>query len=1037
VAANLAGELRILLRAAETSPVWRVQDANRTWEILTALAARPEPERSRVAAADRITPLVELARAEGREAEVVALAEEQVETYAAILGSDELDTARSRLRLANVYKALGKTRQADPLYRLAWPVMNRIFGPETPYTTEVMNDLADCLQIQGRYAEAEPIFREVLRIDRGLHRGPHSDVALDLHNLGLLLWSEAKYDEAKPLQEEALEMARTLWGSEDPTTAAILSQYGMLLRAMGDWNTAEGIYRAVLAVRTKALGPDHPGLISNLVNLAFILEQHGDYSAALDLYNEALRICRRRYGNDHPQAANILNNLGGLYIGQGDPRSAERSYRESLEMQRRVYGAEHPLIALTLNNLADLVRTQGNRDEALRLHRQALALREKLLGKSHPDCAASQTLIGCLDQSAGRYAEAEALLRRALDIRREAFGEAHPWTVGSLMNLGVCLQRQGRLEEAEALLTRAAGGFEVARLNVGRGLGNPQVLLSPYGTLAAVRLRRGEKQPAWAAAERNTGRLLADLLLRANHRDLSAKERAREDSLRTVQGDCERQIAYLRGEARGDSLGSSEAEWRTARERLLRTEAGLAAFHAEVGQRYPVTEGLSFPLDRVQDMLRADRAILGWVEDRSVGPDSTLDMWAYVVRKDGPVQWVRLEEKGSQGDLGGLIQRFRDRLRMPPDPFSRSPETEEAAARLYDRLIAPMLPSLRGIRELVVIPTGTMLGLPLEVLRRADGSPLGDRFSILYSPSSTIHTWIAEGVRRRKAVGRQAVTALVVGDPAYREESTESGISGAYTGPGERLSASRGTLPGPQDRLASRRLRSGDPDALAGLARLRGSRREAEALRRMLGDRARVLLGAEASEQRIVSMLPTLSQYRILHLGTHAFTDDDRPENSGLILSQVGLPDARGAISRNERLFDGRCTASEILADWKLDADLVVLSGCETALGKSAPGEGYIGFSHALFQAGARNLILSLWQVDDESTAILMERFYTHLLGDTERLPGEGNALSGSRIAQALSQAKQDVRQFQDNNGNHPYTEPWYWAGFIQVGGGE
>ncbi|MFQ5495983.1 MAG: CHAT domain-containing protein, partial [Phycisphaerae bacterium] len=159
---------------------------------------------------------------------------------------------------------------------------------------------------------------------------------------------------------------------------------------------------------------------------------------------------------------------------------------------------------------------------------------------------------------------------------------------------------------------------------------------------------------------------------------------------------------------------------------------------------------------------------------------------------------------------------------------------------------------------------------------------------------------------------------------------------------------------------------------------LPATRREVQAVSALFGDATTTLLGSEASEQKLAELAASgeLRQYRYLHLATHGVLDDKRAMNSALILAQDNLPDPYEQYMSDKPIFDGRLTAKQIVRTWKLDADLVTLSACQTALGKQAGGEGMIGFSQALFAAGARSLVLSLWKVDDTATMLLMRRFY-------------------------------------------------------------
>jgi CHAT domain-containing protein len=304
----------------------------------------------------------------------------------------------------------------------------------------------------------------------------------------------------------------------------------------------------------------------------------------------------------------------------------------------------------------------------------------------------------------------------------------------------------------------------------------------------------------------------------------------------------------------------------------------------------------------------------------------------------------------------------------------------------------------------VIIPSGPILGAPVETLVDADGRLLAERFSTSYAPSATVHAWLKHS-RSRKA--RPNNSALLVGDPAMATAATNST-----------------PFPSVADipPLTFRSAIEGDPEALATLPRLAGSRKEVEAIARVVG-KATILLGTDASEQaiRTLAVKGGMREFRIIHLATHALIDDGRPERSALVLSQVGNPDPLEAALARRPIYDGLLTAREVVAEWDLDAELVVLSACATGTGRKIAGEGYLGLSSAFLEAGARSLVVSLWPVDDTATTLLMRRLYENLG-------------AGASKATALQEARGWLRTFEDGAGSRPFEHPAHWAAFVLIG---
>jgi hypothetical protein len=251
-------------------------------------------------------------------------------------------------------------------------------------------------------------------------------------------------------------------------------------------------------------------------------------------------------------------------------------------------------------------------------------------------------------------------------------------------------------------------------------------------------------------------------------------------------------------------------------------------------------------------------------------------------------------------------------------------------------------------------------------------------------------------------------------------------------------------------------------------APLPGTRYEVEALARLFQSDARptrILLGADASEPELERLAASaeLARFGFIHLATHGVIDEGVPARSAVILTQTGLPDPLEQVLHHKPVFDGRLSVREIQGGWDLKAELVTLSACETALGRDAGGEGFVGFTQALLMSGARSVCLSLWKVDDSATALLMQRFYANLLGrrfgltapmpKAEALRDAKAWLRGLRRAEVLSLTAElaggvargkgaKARQPSElaasvpagGDNDRPYAHPYFWAAFVLAG---
>jgi CHAT domain-containing protein len=332
-------------------------------------------------------------------------------------------------------------------------------------------------------------------------------------------------------------------------------------------------------------------------------------------------------------------------------------------------------------------------------------------------------------------------------------------------------------------------------------------------------------------------------------------------------------------------------------------------------------------------------------------------------------------------------------------------------------------------------------------------------WTVSYAPSATVLKYLREQPRPDRQAG-----LLALGDPIFERPDRpsqprpmpEHGLPANLVTPGSNA-ATGGVRPG--DVLLTRSKE---------FAPLPGTRYEVETLARLFqsDDRpTRTLLDGDASEPELdrIAASGELARYGFIHLATHGVIDEGMPARSSMILTQTGLPDPLEQVLNHRSVFDGRLSVREIQRTWDLKAELVTLSACETALGREAGGEGFVGFTQALVMSGARSLCLSLWKVDDTATALLMQRFYAGLLG---RRAGLSHPLSK---AEALAEAKSWLRGLTRDEiaklvaglssgearskgapkrkdatpelqvpaspgGGHPFAHPYYWAAFVLVG---
>ncbi|CAM2065130.1 CHAT domain-containing protein [Sulfidibacter corallicola] len=341
----------------------------------------------------------------------------------------------------------------------------------------------------------------------------------------------------------------------------------------------------------------------------------------------------------------------------------------------------------------------------------------------------------------------------------------------------------------------------------------------------------------------------------------------------------------------------------------------------------------------------------------------------------------------SVAELEVEVARFMDLLRDGKN-LSGAARLSRQAQRLGSALLKPIAEHLRSPRRLYVVRHRFLHYVPFEALEHPvlGRGPLIEKHVVAYVPSAST----LAALRERHSAVRPAMRrgALILADPVYGDSD-----------PRCRVKASPGRT------SASKRA---DPSSETKLPRLPQSRREGQAIRDHLGEEAVVLTGFAANRE---ALMRREGDYHLLHLAAHGRIDATQPEFSSLILSRR---DERG------RRTPGTLPAFQI-EHLRMRADLVVLSGCQTALGAPFAGEGLLGLTRAFFTSGSRSVVVSQIQVDDFATAELMITFYGHLFGDG---PAHMDA------ALALAQAKRDFR------AKPRFASPYFWSGFVLFGDG-
>jgi tetratricopeptide (TPR) repeat protein len=828
-------------------------------------------------------------------------------------------------------------------------------------------------------------------------------------NLALVLWDVGELAAAEQLLRSAGERYRTLLHEDDAHRLGTLVNLATLVGERGRVVEAERILVDVLIRYERTLGPEHPRTMLTLNNLAAIVSTSGRYDDALLQYSTAVERYVRALGPRHPATLRARHNRVYMLARTGQLPQAIEQQREVWMLRRDALGVRHSETLQSLNNLAGFLADAGKIDEAMPLQRDVVEGYEATHGPVHYDTLRAHAVLGALEARSGSTAAGLERMERAYGQARAALGSGDVSTLQIGMRLGASQRAAGASRRARQTYRQVVEGVEAWRESGAQSATARRTLFAPYVSsykaLSALELQLGDVPAAFAQAERSKARVLVETLAlrRGEARDvLPAADLAALARLDREIADAESAIARA---PRDPSVRLPLEQRRTS----LGDEA--AALRRDLRARYPKYAALSeariLSVAEGAKELPAQAVFVSYLRDGDRVIAFTLD-------RRGRLQGRDL---GEVPGLDDAVIAYRALLlaprgeaprvwRLPSGRYRIALEAEAGAVRVLNaaaigadltkRLILPLAELVRAKRW-IVSPDAALALLPFEALP-LEGRPVVATREVSYAPSLTVHALTA---RRGREYDRIADRAPLYAMGAARYAQSASATSSRPENV-QLASLADATARDPEGvRRAYDAIGARWPD-------LPGSAVEIRQVADHFRTRGVVTVrgDSEATEAQLMAddRGGMLARHRYVLLSAHGYLSTEAPSLSAVVLGQEDVtPEA-----------DGYVTAAEWSA-YTLRSDLIVISACETGAGKVIEGEGVAGLPYALFVAGNRNVLLTLWPVADRSTASFVSRFFGHLR-------------DGMSQSVALARTK---REFATAGS---YTAPLHWAPFVLWG---
>ncbi len=874
-----------------------------------------------------------------------------------LLSDQQEDAQKLRASLTYYIGDLHDTRGAydkamDHFFR-ALDIHNRTDDPNRLFLSSVYNSIGITYRNLGESAKGLKYLEKGLAIDKQELGTNHPNVASGLNNIAIHYYYKGDYKRALEYMKQATSILATYFGKNHPKVAVGYNNISIVHSEIGELEKAIEYMKKSIAIKKKMIGEVNKDVAIGYQNLGALHFDLKQYEKAIREYRKALEIHQRVFDGPHPEIANVYANMGQLYMKQQNYEKALEYLNKDLDINTRLLGQNHPFIGDTHTKIGEAYHSKKEQRPALQHYRKAVAV---LTGESINEMGIANLALENVTHP--------VLLMEAFEGKGEAHRAMFEET-GDNAHLEQALdtylkasslirkmQVEYRNDESKLLLKERADKLYRA------GLETAYTLYKQTGDERQIRY-------ALYFTEQGKARVLLEQLMETNAENFAGLP----DSLVSKENKIRRNITSLNRtikEKTGSQVHIDSVKLGGLKDSLFTLKRKLTSHIKRLEQNYPKYYRLKFEDTQItpehiqKELLEPEQTIIEYsLEDES--------LFAFLINR----KQVRLKKIELDTTLASVIRDFRTAT-----VEENSSEFARLSHLLYRNLFEPLLPNIQG-SSLKIVPDGILNYLPFEALVTrhptptetfSDFSYLIQKYTISYAPSaSLLKHW------NRQHESSSSNSSFIAFAPVFPSaDATGSSV---------------------------RQERFYPPVSPLPLSRYETQQVDSVISRR--GYQSDIFMNRKASETAFKKT--ALSEYSIIHLATHALMVEDSVAEPGIYFAnEPNSPD------------DGILHLEEVY-NLNLNANLVVLSACETGLGEVVQGEGVLSLARAFQYAGARNLFVSLWKVDDRSTSELMVQFYKYLSGE-------------EAIRRAARQAKLHLL------GDPRYASPRFWAPFILLG---
>lgn len=906
--------------------------------------------------------------------------------------------------------------EAKELFDTSSKIYTRYFGTEHPLTATSESYLSTIYFKEGKYPQALDLALKANKVFQKSYGTSHPVTANSYNQLAELYNKLGEYDKALKLYYTSMENLELTFGKDHINNAFVYNNIASVFYKQKKYYEALEWYNKALDLTKKYFDEGHSYNSKLYNNIALCLYNLKRFDEALEYLNKSLSIIIKQSGENSLQVATAYSNLAAIYEQQYKYEQAIDLYIKAVNIIEDNNLSEHPISAIIYGQLANMFNMLEMYDKALEYYQKVLTVRQNMYSKNHPDLALAYNHIGNVFENKKDYNQAFLFYKKAISLLKKTANEEY---------YGIFYCNMGYLKQKQAEYDQAIKYYDIALNHFGNimnytsikkdkfNFSGNNVLIYDNAIKSSVMLKRFDKALFYSDKSR-----YQDLISSLAYQKVILSDIITKNDLNTLE-DLEGKLQQAQKLCMGITVDSNNLvanqenvltennDVSCQEEKTFRTK--LNDFIKYLDKKYPEFYKKRYSggstLNQLNKIVQKPELRNSAIIEYFVGFNN---LYVFVIF-NGKVTVIK--EDYSQEALEKLVTNYTKTFRLLSLANSSDLMINilkkydlKGSYNLYKILLEPAINQLKtynGFNEntnLIIVPHEILYYLPFESLITKEIAGLKEKndtalseyedlpyvlkdYNISYLPSLSILEFIKP---YKNLYSDKKENLLIVGNPdiTYTKENKPS---------------------------------------LKKLGDLPYSEKEARLIKDILGTQAELIVGPMATEKTISSQI---GQYNNYHFACHGILNDVEPLYSGIALSREPF------ISKDDLKsgYDGVLYAYELL-NKKIKANLVVLSACDSGLGKIVSGEGILGLTRAFLVSGTNSIIISLWKINDESSSLIMKEFYTQLNKDSSIKAYE--ALKNAKLALI----KTDNPNF--STGKYKglsFSHPYFWAPFIYSG---